>query len=95
MDYKRKFRFKLAGHLGMTVRELEQRMTIKEFNEWFEYSQDEPLMADRLEMMMAQLASLQSGKPSFEHLVSLNDETKKSLKQKKLENDMKNAFKGK
>lgn len=29
--------FRLAGHLGMTVRELEERMDAVEFREWIDY----------------------------------------------------------
>ena len=87
MDSKRKFKFKLAGHLGMTVKELEQRMTYKELNEWIEYAKDEPLIADRLEMMLAQVVSTASGKPAFEHLVSLSNEDKESLAHNKMNTD--------
>lgn len=94
MDSNRKFKFKLASHLGMTVRELEKTMLNKEFVEWQEYAKEEPLLADRVEMMLAQVASTQSGKSPIEHMVSIANETKKDILHKQMEQDMINAFKG-
>ena len=36
------FKFRLAAHLGMTVSELDSRMSSREFTEWMVYAQIEP-----------------------------------------------------
>lgn len=45
--------FRLALNLGCTVSELENRMSYKELLEWYEYSQIEPFLSDRVEIMLA------------------------------------------
>ena len=84
MDSKRKFRFKLAGHLGMTVSELETRMHVIELEEWYEYSLEEPLISDRLELMLAQVISSLAGIPSFEAMITLSEDDKKRERQRQL-----------
>jgi hypothetical protein len=84
MDNNRKFRFKLASHLGMTVNELEERMTHKELLEWQEYALEEPLMSDRTEMMLAQVISSLSSIPAFEAMITLSDKDKATERQKAL-----------
>ena len=90
-----RFSFKLASHLGMTVSELDERMTAREFYQWMEYSNIEPLMSDRIEIMVAQLTSLmynvnaKKSKDTMEFLISLSEDDKKSHKQQKTERDLK------
>ena len=84
MDKRRKFRFKLAGHLGKTVAQLEEEMTYNEFNEWYEYSLEEQLIADRLEMKLAQVVSSMAGISPVEAMVSLSKEDKDAQAQKDL-----------
>ena len=98
MDKKRKFKFKLAGHLGMTVSELEARMTHNEFMEWQKYAQEEPFLADRNEMMIAQLTSallrVNGGKSTPNDLmVTLSKEDKEALHIQKATNDIDDFFK--
>lgn len=99
MDKKRKFKFKLASHLGMTVSELENRMTHNEFMEWIEYSESEPLLNDRIELMLAQLTStlirVNGGKATANDLlVTLTKEDKEALHVHKANNDIDEFFKG-
>ena len=85
MDKKRRFKFKLASHLGMTVSELENRMSQKEFIEWQEYLALEPTTSDRNEFMIAQLTSalirVNGGKATAHDLmISLSKEDKQAIK---------------
>lgn len=84
MDKKRKFKFKLAGHLGMTVSQLENTMSHKEFMEWQEYAIQEPLLSDRVELMLAQLTStlirVNGGKATAnDMMITLTKEDKQAL----------------
>lgn len=94
MDFRTKFKFKLASHLGMTVRHLEQTMLNSEFVQWFEYAKNEPLLPDRIELMLAQVASIQSGKPSIDFMVSVSQDDKKIIKHKQMEKDLTNTIRG-
>lgn len=96
-----RFSFKLAGHLGMTVSELEETMTAREFYQWIEYAEIEPLLSDRMEIMLAQLTSLmynvnsKKAKGTMEFLISFSEDDKKLHKQKKTESDLKEFLRGK
>jgi hypothetical protein len=45
--------FRLAGHLGMTVRELCERMDAVEFREWSDYLSSDEGSEDGLESVLA------------------------------------------
>jgi hypothetical protein len=47
MDEARRFRFRLALTLGMTVAELEAKMSVKELDEWAQYYALEPFGEER------------------------------------------------
>ena len=53
--------FKLAGHLGKTVGELEQMLTVSELNEWRAYDVIDPIGGYRTDLGFALLAYLQAG----------------------------------
>lgn len=79
----------------MTVAELDERMSAREFYQWIEYSQEEPLLADRVETMLAQLNAtlynVNSPKKKLgviDFLVSLDEDSKKSIKTKQLQKDL-------
>ena len=78
----------------MTVAELDEKMSAREFFEWYEYAKKEPLIADRLETMLASLSSIIYNSNSKKHLqaidflVSLDEETKESIKMEKLHKDL-------
>lgn len=70
----------------MTVNRLEDEMSAREFFEWVEYSNEEPLLNDRIEIMLAQLTALTNNihskkklKP-VDFLVSMSNEKKKAHK---------------
>lgn len=50
--------FRLALSLGCTIRELEARMSSREFSEWIAYSGIEPWGEDRADLRAGILASL-------------------------------------
>lgn len=56
--------FKLAGHLGKTVSELEQTLTVSELNEWRAYDVIDPIGGYRTDLGFALLARMQSGDES-------------------------------
>lgn len=90
-----RFKFKLAAHLGMTLGELETRMSYKELFKWMEYHKIEPFVADRIERMLAQLTaanmSAASGKQSFafEYMISLTEEERAAATAEKVEHQIK------
>lgn len=51
------FRFKLALALGMTVGELERRLTAREFAEWIEFYRVHPFVTERVDLMGGIVAS--------------------------------------
>lgn len=53
--------FKLAGHLGKTVGELEQTLTMSELNEWRVYDVIDPIGSYRTDLGFALLAYMQAG----------------------------------
>lgn len=53
--------FKLAGHLGKTVGELENTLTVEELQEWQFYHQIDPIGGYRTDLGFALLAYLQAG----------------------------------
>ncbi|TWV81511.1 phage tail protein [Moraxella sp. VT-16-12] len=53
--------FKLAGHLGKTVSELERTLTISELAEWRAYDEIDPIGGYRMDLGFALLAYLQAG----------------------------------
>lgn len=53
--------FKLAGHLGKTVGELERTLTVAEFAEWVAYDELDPIGGYRTDLGFALLAYLQAG----------------------------------
>lgn len=53
--------FKLAGHLGKTVGELEQTLTVSELHEWRAYDVIDPIGAYRTDLGFALLAYMQAG----------------------------------
>jgi len=54
---ERRFWFQLAGHLGYTVGELQQRIGSREFSEWQEYAKHEPLLHEKLDILAADIAT--------------------------------------
>ena len=47
----------LCGHLGYkSIRDLKNKMSIRELSSWYEYYQIKPFHADRLEQQMATLS---------------------------------------
>ncbi|UZA25230.1 DUF4035 domain-containing protein [Moraxella bovis] len=57
--------FKLAGHLGKTVGELERTMTAREFAEWQAYDRLDPIGGYRGDIQSAVIAcAMAGGKPS-------------------------------
>ncbi len=54
----RRFLLRLAGHLGMTVQELETRMDVRELHEWAATASREPLGLERLELLVATLCAM-------------------------------------
>lgn len=58
MTQSRKFRFRLALALKMTVAELESRMTEGEFNEWAKYYSLEPFGEERADLRNALLCEV-------------------------------------
>lgn len=53
--------FKLAGHLGKTIGELEQVLTMSELAEWRAYDMIDPIGGYRTDLNFAMLAYLQAG----------------------------------
>lgn len=53
--------FKLASHLGKTVGELEQVLTMSELAEWRAYDEIDPIGGYRTDLGFALLAYLQAG----------------------------------
>lgn len=53
--------FKLAGHLGKTVGELEQTLIMSELAEWRAYDEIDPIGGYRMDLGFALLAYLQAG----------------------------------
>jgi hypothetical protein len=49
------FKFRLAGHLGLTLFELTQKMTGKELLGWWQYAQVEPFGYVQQELKTAQI----------------------------------------
>lgn len=78
----------------MTIAELDERMTAREFFQWMEYAREEPLQSDRIELMLAQLMSLtynvnaKDTKAPMDFFVSLSEEEKKAQKQAKTDRDL-------
>ncbi len=57
--------FKLAGHLGKTVGELERTLTAREFAEWQAYDRLDPIGGYRGDIQSAVIAcAMAGGKPS-------------------------------
>lgn len=54
----RRFLLRLAGHLGMTVRDLEDTMDMRELLEWASIAKKGPLGIERLEWLIAQLCAM-------------------------------------
>jgi len=52
------FWFRLAAHLGMTVREAQARITSPEFSEWIAYNRLDPIGSERDDVRTAMLATL-------------------------------------
>ena len=92
------FRFRLARELGKSLAEIDE-ITLKEFYEWYEYSNSEPFSVERNELMIAQLtaavlnieiAKSKSNKyrEPLDFLISVSENTKKEIKQKKLDDGL-------
>ncbi len=95
------FTFTLAGHLGMTVAELESKMSTSEFFKWIEYFKDKPPTMNTLlermeiqELQMAQLLAMTHNanakrpiKP-MEFIYSIDNEEKAKIKQEQLQKDL-------
>lgn len=54
----RRFAFVLAGHLGMTVGELERRMLAAEFMEWGAFADLDPFGSHREDWRSAQICTV-------------------------------------
>lgn len=53
--------FKLAAHLGYTVKELQERLTVDELVSWQAYDEIDPIGGYRMDLGFAQLSYLQVG----------------------------------
>ena len=75
--------FKLAGHLGETVGELEATMSASELSEWLAYDRLDPIGGYRGDIQSAVIAcAMAGGKPSDYLIIDPNpmtDEQKKPL----------------
>lgn len=68
--------FKLAGHLGKTVSELERTMTAREFAEWQAYDRLDPIGGYRGDIQSAVIAcAMAGGKPSDYIIIDPNPMT--------------------
>ena len=57
----RRFLFKLAGHLGMTVRQISDEMSAEELMEWLAFDQLDPIGGQRQDLNFATLMLHQFG----------------------------------
>ncbi len=95
MTERRKNIFKVAAHLGMTVGVFENTTSEKEFKEWIEYIEIEPLLPDRLELMIARLTEMYSAahfkqKTSvLDYILSMTKDQKEFIKHNQLINKLK------
>jgi len=98
------FRFRLARELNKSLAEIDE-MPFNEFWEWYEYSKKEPFSVDRNEFMIAQLTALimnveirksksKKFKEAIDFLISIDEDTKKEIKQKELNDGLKNFMRG-
>ena len=58
----RRFLFKLAGHLGMTVRQISDEMSADELMEWLAFDQLDPIGGQRQDLNFATLMLHRFGK---------------------------------
>lgn len=63
------FLFKLAGHLGKTVAELSETLSITEFNEWLAYDRVDPIGGYRGDLQAAVIARSMAGGDLKDHIV--------------------------
>jgi hypothetical protein len=50
--------FRLASHLGCTVRELQERMDSREFSEWCAFNRIDPWTRNRMDLGFANVCSI-------------------------------------
>lgn len=88
------FRFTLARELGKTLSEIDE-LPLSELHEWFEYSQRKPFLVDRVESLLATLTAITFNINSkntklrpLDFFVSIDEDTKKHIKQKELSNNL-------
>lgn len=80
-----------------TVTELENFMSVRELHEWYQYYNEEPFIADRLEIQLATIGFIlasQNSKKKFKHsefMVS-KKETEKPLSQEEKNKQLIAAF---
>ncbi len=100
MTLDRKFLFKLCSHLGYkTVAELEHTMSYKELLEWIEYSKEEPLLPDRVELQLARLTEIlyrtnvsETDLTAVDFMPSISDEIKDESREKVKQERLKAQF---
>lgn len=68
-DEKRRFLFKLAGHLGKTVGELEATMSASELSEWLAYDRLDPIGGYRGDIQAATIAASMGGGKLSDYLI--------------------------
>jgi len=104
MSYMDKFRFRLARELNKSLAEIDE-MPYNEFIQWLEYSKIEPFGVERNEMMIAQLSALifnlelrksksKERREALDFLISIDEETKKEIKQTRLNDGLMNFMRG-
>ena len=78
----------------MTVADLDDTMTVREFFQWIEYAKLEPLGEDRIEYMIAQLTALTVNINSkkkvqvIDFLISLDKKKRDKVKLDKMQVDL-------
>ena len=76
--------FKLAGHLGKTVGELEQTMSASEFAEWQAYDRLDPIGAYRGDFQSAVIARAMAGGKLSDYIIidpnPMTDEDREAYK---------------
>ena len=84
----------------MPVYMVEQTISQKELQEWQEYFNAEPAIADRIELMLAIISSILYNSNSKSQLsytdfmISLTDEQRHTIKEHELQNKIKSFFRG-
>ena len=78
----------------MTVKQLEDTMLKREYAEWKEYAAKEPLISDRLELMLGKVISSLSGLPPYEVMVTTTEYDKEVFKNTAIVSKINEFFEG-